>query len=191
MLRRYNSTSKSDLGKMVFTKRSMLSLLGSQYDPLGLASPFIAKLKIFMSKLFKNHADLGLDDPLNDEEQKTALKITQEMIYASEHPLLFKRANKPQGYRLKMIIAYSDGSTVAIQTVLYGVYENKDNPNEKKYCLLTAKNNIANQTVPRNELNSLLASHRLVMNYFEAVDEAKNVEEIKFLSDSTCCLESN
>ena len=36
-------TSKSDITNLIMTKRKFMSLLSSQYDPMGLASVFLAK----------------------------------------------------------------------------------------------------------------------------------------------------
>ena len=181
-----NLTSKSDLSDLVLTKRNIMSLLSSQYDPLGLASIFLAKFKIFLAKLFKIEG-LTWDEPLSLEHQKIGLKLTKELIAASEDELIFKRANKFKGFNLSRLICFADGSTLAFQVVLYGVYVNSKG--KKCSSLLTAKNKIANESrVPRNELNSLVAAHRLTLNYLDAVDYARGVE-ISFLSDSTCSLD--
>ena len=182
-----NLTSSSKLDSVPITKRSILSLLASQYDPMGLASPFLVKYKIFQAKLFKNPNYTGWDTPVNHEDQKYGMKLVKEMIYASERGVRFDRCNKPEGFRLKRIVCFSDGSIVAFQTVLYGVYVG---PNGKIHTsLLTAKNRVTAERVPRSELCGIVASCRLLLNYIEAVPEASEAEEIQFLSDSTCALD--
>ena len=47
-----NLTSQSDLTDLKMTKRMFMSLLSSQYDPLGKASVFLAKYKNFLNGLF-------------------------------------------------------------------------------------------------------------------------------------------
>ena len=182
-----NLTSSSSLDSLPITKRSILSLLASQYDPTGLASPFIAKYKIFMAKLFKNPNYTGWDTPVNDEDQKHGMKLVKEMIHASETGLRFDRCNKPEGFRLKRIVCFSDGSVVAFQTVLYGVYVGPNG--EVHTSLLTAKNRVTSESVPRGELNALVSGCRLVLNLLEAVPECSQAEEIQFFSDSTCCMD--
>ena len=182
-----NLTSSSDLKEVVITKRLILSLLASQYDPLGLASPFLAKLKIFQSRLFKNPNYTGWDTPVNPDDQKYGVKLVRELIIASESSLKFDRSNKPKDFQLKSIVCFSDGSAVAFQCCLYGIYSG---PNGKVHTsLLTAKNRVSNETVPRAELNGVVAGTRLVLNYLEAVEEASNVKSIAFLTDSTCVLD--
>ena len=182
-----NLTSSSKLDSIPITKRSVLSLLASQYDPTGLASPFIAKYKIFMAKLFKNPNYKGWDTPVNDEDKRYGMKLVREIIYASEKGLRFDRCNKPEGFKLKRIVCFSDGSIVAFQTVLYGVYVGPHG--EVHTSLLTAKNRVSSESVPRAELNALVAGCRLILNYIEAVPECSQAEEIQFFSDSTCCMD--
>ena len=180
-----NLTSKSDLAELKMTKRKFMSLLSSQYDPMGLASPFLAKFKIFLARLFKN-PDYDWDVNLNDVNQKQAIDLVRQMIFASENSPKFKRSNKPEGFKLKKLIVFVDASTISLQVVVYGLYTSKRD--EIVTSLITAKNKITQNTVPRNELQSLLAGHRLVLNCQEALDET--IEEICFVSDSTCTLDS-
>ena len=50
----------TNLQKLVLTKRKLLALVMSQFDPTGLMSPILIKLKIELRKLFgKDQAHLG------------------------------------------------------------------------------------------------------------------------------------
>ena len=180
-----NLTSESDLSKFRFTKRMMLSLMASQFDPLGLVSCFLAKYKIFLAQIFKKGYDW--DSELDEEDQKKACRLVKEMIKGSESNLSFVRSNKPKSSFMERIICFVDASSVSLQVALYGVYTTEQG--EMHTSLLTAKNRIANFTVPKNELNSLVAGHRLVLNFLEAVPEAELVKDICFISDSTCSLD--
>ena len=176
-------TSKSNLSDLVLTKRNMGSLLGSQYDPLGLATPFIAKFKLFQSYIFKKY---DWDTPLCPEDQVKARGLVRELLEASDMRLSFPRSTKPEGSHLHKLVAFSDGSSVAFATVLYGVYHDK--VGNVASSLLTSKMRIASETVPRNELCGLVAAHRIVKNYLKCIDE-KELEEINFVVDSTCILD--
>ena len=180
-----NLTTESDLTNYKFTKRMMMSLLASQYDPLGLTSCFLAKYKIFLAQLFKKSYEW--DTQLDQGDQAIALKLVVEMIHASNSNISFNRANRPKEYKISKLVCFVDASTVALQVSLYGIYVSKSG--DLHTSLLTAKNRVANFTVPRNELNAIVAGHRLVLNFLEAVEEANLVEEICFLSDSTCSLD--
>ena len=181
-----NLDKTSDLTKLQMTKRKVMSLLSSQYDPLGLASVFLAKFKIFLAKMFKI-PEYDWDVPLKGEHHKRAIKLVDEMIQVAENPPVFPRSNKPEGYALTKLVVFVDASTIALQAAVYGVYTSACG-NQVHTSLITAKNKITNNTVPRNELQSLVAGHRLVLNVLEALDEP--VSEVCFLSDSTCTLDS-
>ena len=103
-----------------------MSLLSSQYDPMGLASPFLAKFKIFLARLFKN-PEYDWDVNLNDDNQKQAIAMVKQMIYASENSPTFKRSNKPEGYKIKKLIVFVDASTISLQVVVYGLYTSRNN----------------------------------------------------------------
>ena len=179
-----NLTSKSNLDELLLTKRKVQGLLGSQYDPLGLATPWLAKYKLYLSHLHKTY---GWDEKLKYDDQLQGKELVRELIKASESQLSFPRCNKPKGSVLKKLVAFSDGSSVAFATVLYGIYEDK---NQLTSSLLTSKMKIDHHSVPRHELCGLLASHRLVKNYLQALDkQEKELEEISFVVDSTCCLD--
>ena len=181
-----NLNKSSDLTGLEMTKRKALSLLSSQYDPLGLASVFLAKFKIFLAELFKNTEYKNKwDMPLNDEQQKKALKLVKEMIMAADNPPVFPRSNKPEGFTISKLVVFVDASTIALQVVVYGLYTSEEKIHTS---LISAKARIANNTVPRNELQSLVAGHRLALNILTALDET--VLEVCFLSDSTCTLDS-
>ena len=178
-----NLNSMSDLSNIVLTKRTVMSLLGSQYDPLGLASVFLSKYKIFLHQLHKKEYEM--DEPLNAEDTRVGMKLLKELITASETSLLFNRSNHPEGYKLEELVCFADASTQCLQVVLYGIYRND---NKQTYSsLISGKNKIVNSTVPRNELNSLVAAVRLTKNYIEAIG-IENIT-IKFISDSTCALD--
>ena len=181
-----NLTSNSDLSQIVLTKRIYMSLLGSQYDPLGLASVFLSKYKIFLHSLHKN-GKYEMDDPINDEDQRAGIKLLKELISASESKLLFDRSNKPEGYKLEDIVCFADASTQCLQVVLYGVFRN--DKQETHTNLLAAKNKIVNSTVPRNELNALVAACRLVKNFIIAIEDLNDLNTINIISDSSCAID--
>ena len=180
-----NLTSKSDITNLEMTKRKVMSLLASQYDPLGLASVFLAKYKIFLAKLFKN-PEYEWDVKLISDHQRQAIDLVKQMIFASENSPTFKRACCPEGYKLNKLIVFVDASTISLQVLVYGLYISEKEKIQHT-SLITGKNKITQNTVPRNELQSLVAGHRLVLNVLEALDEP--VSDICFLSDSTCTLD--
>ena len=178
-----------DLTKIILTPSLWLTLMQSQYDPKGLGSPFLAKLKIGYSRICKKSGGkLDFNKPLEEEFQKAGLKIIQEILHASENPILFDRANCPNGYQLERILAFSDSSAICLQTVIYGLF--KCQKNEKIHTsLLAAKTSIVHNSIPKNELMSIVAANRLVINYVTAINCQLNDIEIDFLSDSQVSLD--
>ena len=166
--------SESDLTGLKMPKRKVMSLLSSQYDPLGLASVFLAKYKIFLARLFKI-PEYDWDIVLKDEHHKKAINLVEQMILAAENSPQFERSNKGEGFKLSKLVVFVDASTIALQAVVYGIYTSGK---EIQTSLITAKNKITLNTVPRNELQSLVAGHRLVLNVLEALDES--VPEVIF-----------
>ena len=183
-----NLTMESDLTKLEMTKRKVLSLMSSQYDPMGLASPFLAKIKQLYARLHKypEYEKDNWDVKLNEELQKKAIALVKQMIFASENSPTFKRSFKPEGYKIKRLVVFVDASTISLQVVVYALYTSSKK--EAVTSLITAKNKITQLTVPRNELQSLVAGHRLVLNCLEALEEP--IKEVCFLSDSTAVLDS-
>ena len=179
-----NLTSSDDLGNLKMTKRKVMSLLSSQYDPLGLASVFLAKYKIFLARLFKV-PEYDWDVSLGTEDQVKAINLVKQMIHAAENSPTFERSNKPEGYKLEKLIIFVDGSTIALQVVIYGLYTCDAKVHTS---LITGKNRITLNTVPRNELQAMVAGHRLTLNVLEALNGP--VPEVCFLGDSTCTLDS-
>ena len=180
-----NLTSESDLTNLVMTKRKVMSLVSSQYDPLGLVSIFLAKYKIFLARLFKS-GKYDWDTNLCPDDNKVAINLVKEMINAAENSPTFERSTKPENYTMEKLIVFVDASTVALQVVVYGLYMSQDR-SQIYTSLITAKNKIANSTVPRNELQSMVAGHRLTLNVLDALEETPS--EIIFLGDSTCTLD--
>ena len=161
-----------------------MSLISSQYDPLGLASVFLAKYKIFLARLFKV-PEYDWDINLEDKHQQRAIELVKEMIHAAKNSPTFERSNKPEGYQLQKLINFVDGSTIALQVVVYGLYTCGTKVHTS---LITGKTRITQNTVPRNELQAMVAGHRLTLNVLEALDV--HVPEVCFLGDSTCTLDS-
>ena len=179
-----NLTSAADLSNLKMTKRKVMSLLSSQYDPLGLASVFLAKYRIFLARLFKV-PEYEWDVNLEEEHQNKAIDLVKQIIHAAENSPSFERSNKPEGYKLQKLIIFVDGSTMALQVVVYGLYTCGDKVHSS---LITGKNRITQNTVPRNELQAMVAGHRLTLNVLEALDV--QIPEVCFLGDSTCTLDS-
>ena len=184
----------TNVDDIILTPSSVLGLQMSQYDPLGLISPFMANVKILNSKIcqVKSEEDQKRTkkwwgEPLDDLFQKKGRKLLKEILGAVSDPIKFPRMNCSEGYQLQQIMAFADASDICLQVILYGVYVNP-NGGPKHTALLTGKNAIVHKTIPQNELMGIVASTRLIVNFLEATDPGKHLE-INILTDSQVCLD--
>ena len=183
----------TDVNTVILTPSHVLGLQMSQYDPMGLLSPYLANIKILNSKICqakseedKSKSKKWWGQPIDDVFQKKGRKLLKEILEAAKNPLKFPRMNCPVGYKLKQLLAFSDASDICLQVLLYGIYE-CPNGGPKHTSLLTGKNAIVHRTIPQNELMGIVAATRLLVNYIEAT-EPDNIE-INILSDSQVCLD--
>ncbi|XP_055604180.1 uncharacterized protein LOC129752424 [Uranotaenia lowii] len=135
----------------VLTKRKVLSVLATLFDPLGLLGAAITTAKIFMQQLWtlRNSDDqrLDWDQPLPPTVGEDWLKYYEQLV--SLNNIRIKRCNIIPGAIYKEIHCFSDASEKA-----YGgcVYLKSVNPNgEVEICLLSAKSRIGRQSyIPRH-----------------------------------------
>ena len=67
-------TFKVSLGRRPFTRRGVLSVLNSLYDPLGLAAPVIVRGKLLLRSMMANVSNIqpeSWDEPLAEEQRAT------------------------------------------------------------------------------------------------------------------------
>ena len=145
------------------TKRSILKLTASLFDPLGLLSPFVITLKVLFQDLCASQVDW--DEPLSDElrrqwesivkdlESFTHLKVPRCCILVDQYPTYV------------WLHGFSDASQRAYAAVLYLSSSYADNHTEVR--LLCSKTRVAptkRQTIPRLELLGALILARLVQS---------------------------
>uniref|UniRef100_A0A914PDM6 Integrase catalytic domain-containing protein n=1 Tax=Panagrolaimus davidi TaxID=227884 RepID=A0A914PDM6_9BILA len=101
---------------MPWTKRKVLKLIASTYDPLGILAPVTIKARIFMQQLFKEK--LKWDDPLPkvlNEKWKEILKSYHGSIAVSRRLIECKFPN-PEDVEIH---GFADASTFAYCAVIY------------------------------------------------------------------------
>ena len=75
------------------TKRMVLSLINSIFDPLGLLTPFTVTAKLLLKELWKQ--DLDWDDELNKEDWSRVTEFIRDTFELES--ISFKRCMKPEG----------------------------------------------------------------------------------------------
>ena len=116
-------TFKVSLEKRPFTRRGVLSILNSLYDPLGLAAPVIARGKLLLRSMMANLGNLqaeSWDEPLPEELRpaweawcKALQALTLLMV-----PRCYTMASST-GVRRQELHTFCDASNDAIGAVAY------------------------------------------------------------------------
>ncbi|XP_055543002.1 uncharacterized protein LOC129728580 [Wyeomyia smithii] len=170
------------------TKRKVLSIIASLFDPLGLLGATITKAKIFMQRLWsaKNTDGCALewDSPLTETLEADWRIYHQQLALLNE--LRIPRCVIASAAASVNIHCFSDASERAYGGCVY--VRSMDANQLVTVKLLTAKSKVAplkTQSLPRLEL----CGARLVAELWEKVTESIGPDyEVHFWTDSTCVL---
>lgn len=168
------------------TRRGILSIVSSVYDPLGFVSPFVLPAKILMQELCRKN--LGWDDPIH-VDHLTRWKSWQEELSKLEQ-LRVPRCVKPLGFG-KVISSqlhhFADASQRGYGAVSYLRLTNQ---NCDTHCsFLNSKSRLAplkETTIPRLELFAAVVATRLDTMIGKEIDNP--IDASLFWTDSTCVL---
>ena len=106
------STKKFNTNKSTTTKREILATIASIYDPLGLMSPTIIKLKIFLQELWEREMDW--DDPLDEADIERWKVLTKDL-----KDLSTIQVPRFIGYKGAQLLGFCDTSKKAYATAIY------------------------------------------------------------------------
>ncbi|KAF0300957.1 hypothetical protein FJT64_026658 [Amphibalanus amphitrite] len=166
----------------VLTKRMVLGQVNSVYDTLGLASPFLIKMKVQLRNLWSEAKHLDWDDPLSDSMRDEWVSLFRE-LYEMEK-ITFPRSVKPEGaVGNPSLIMFSDGSNDAYGTCAYARWALTDDTFACR--LICAKSRVAplkRQTIVRIELCGPVLASRLAK--FLQQEMEVTFETVMFLVDS-------
>ena len=168
------------------TRRGILSIVSSIYDPLGFAAPFIFQAKLFLQDLCRKKLDW--DDVISEEDQKrweTWLndlpKLEKVAINRCLKPAKFGEITSCQ------IHNFSDASQVGYGAVTYLRLTN--NQGNTSCSFVMGKSRLAplkSITVPRMELSAAVLATRL--DKITREELSLPVDQSFFWTDSTCVL---
>ena len=150
-----------------FTKRKILSLVSSIYDPLGWVSPLPVRGKIFMQTLWKEN--MGWDQKLNPDQIKVIYDILVDLRRVTE--FTFPRHVL---YEHTELHVFTDASSKAYGAAVYTV-----NVTHTKRNLLISKARVAPcregcVTILKLELTASLIGARLI-NYLTHLHQYKTI----------------
>ena len=168
------------------TRRRILSIICSVYDPLGFVSPCILPAKAIQQDLCLK--GLGWDDPIPEPCKQKWQSWLKELpkLEQFEIPPCFKRPNRSDIQQCELH-HFSDASSQGYGAVSY--LRQTDIHGEVHCSLIMAKSRLAPlkaMTIPRMELSAAVLATRLDRMIKQEVDMA--VHSSTFWTDSTCVL---
>ena len=167
-----------------FTRRGILSVVSSVYDPLGFAAPFILLAKEILQSLCRT--SMGWDSPIPEEYSKRWEAWLKELPKLEN--LKIKRCFKPPDFG-EVVSAelhhFSDASQRGYGVVSYLLLTNAK---EIKHCsFVMGKSRLAplkTITIPRLELSAAVLATKLDKSIKREIDIPIN--DSVFWTDSTC-----
>ena len=148
------------IDNVLLTWRIMVSQIYSLYDPLGLLSPITIKYKLLLQLLVQT--DIGWDEPLPPDIQKTAKSVLPEIMETRD--VSFRRSVVPAGAQGKpQLVGFWDGGKPASAACPYVRYKTGDTDYEAQ--LLASKARVTPSTdktgkpqvsTPRTKMRGLL-----------------------------------
>ena len=170
------------------SKRRVLSIIATLFDPLGLIGAVITTAKLFMQRLWtlsdENGKRLDWDHPLPSTVGESWRKFHSQLPVLNE--VRIDRCVILPGAASVEIHCFSDASEKAYGACLY--IRSQDSEGRVAVRLLTSKSKVAPiqcQTIPRLELRGALLAAQL----YEKVQQSIKISvPACFWTDSTCVL---
>ena len=173
-----------------FTRRTMLALIASFYDPLGLIQLWVILMKILFQKATK--MNLGWDDALPNDVEMAMHKIIEQIRKEKQYVLSrhFRKSTKDNQIVRTELIGFSDASPAAYGACVYVRLEKEDGT--VQVTLIAAKSRVApiknKQTIPRLELLGTLILTRLIKAVLDSFTKDIRFDAIRCYTDSQICL---
>ena len=178
------------LPRMLLTKRILLGMVNSQYDPMGLICPLLIILKINLRDLFGPDSGLGWDDPVPTEIHEKWVEILSMFLGIGD--IIIDRAVRPEGYEdPPELIAFADGSLAAYACCVYirwrkvkGCPTDQDRYYVKLVCGKARVTSVRGTTAPRSEVSGFLILTRMLRVVLNAMDIKPS--QLTIAVDSQC-----
>ncbi|CAM1298626.1 Uncharacterised protein r2_g835 [Pycnogonum litorale] len=171
---------KNPQKKEVHTKRGVLQIIASIFDPCGYVSPVILQAKVFLQNLWQK--DLDWDDPLPEAKLYEWRKIVEDLYNISE--IAIPRHITSDSKNEYELLCFCDASALAYTAVIY-----LRQPGTGKTTLIFSKTRLAPKnklTIPRLELMAVLIGVK-ALQYLEKELDFPHVRRILW-TDSQCVM---
>nr|XP_029719417.1 uncharacterized protein LOC115261654 [Aedes albopictus] len=156
----------------IYTKRKLLSMIATLFDPLGLIGAVIVTAKIFMQRFWcwtdENGRKLDWDQPVGPKECEEWLELHQQIPLLNE--ISIRRCVVLPGATEIQVHFFSDASKAAYGACAY--VRSTDVSGRCQVALLTSKSKVSPlkaQTIPRLELCGALLAAQLKEKIFNAM----------------------
>ena len=177
----------SAAGALSPTKRSIVSLVGRFYDPIGYLAPVVIQFKIFLRELCQ--AKIDWDEPLPADLMDGWSSLCASLQYAQ--PLSLPRCylhsvpDEPVSYSL---CGFCDASQKAYAGVVYLLVETSSGYTARFVAAKTRVAPLQPQTIPRLELLSALLLSRLLSAVTQSLESEMQLSPPRCFTDSTVSL---
>ena len=172
------------------TRRGLLAMLSSIYDPLGLVSPFLLKGRKTLQELCKDSFQWDHPIPENIKQQWLKYKSNLGKLNSIKIARCFKPKNfgNVKGYTLHR---FSDASNTGYGQASYMRVVNEDG--KVHCCLLLGKSRVTSLkfvSVPRLELAAAILSVKISQQLKQKLDIEEYISEVEefFWTDSQMVL---
>ena len=177
----------SEAAELEPTKRTIVSLTGRFYDPLGFLSPIVIRFKIFLQELCE--AKLSWDQPLTGRLLEKWHCMSSNLC--EEFSLMVPRCYL-NGIGTEVLSAslcgFGDSSLKAYAAVVYIRLTTTSGCHVRYLASKTRVSPLKNQTIPRLELLAALLLARLISSVTEALESELSLSDPCCFSDSTVAL---
>lgn len=173
------------------TRRRILSLAASLYDPLGWVCPVVFKIKLLLQTLLSTSNDsrkVDWDAPAPDEIVRNWQNILTELPYLQR--LSLPRCLKMTGKARYSVHGFCDGSSVGFSAVIY--LRSVATDGTVLVRLLMAKSRVAalkkKQTIPKLELGGATLLTTIINHVVPLLETEISLDEVVAWCDSTIVL---
>ena len=165
------------------TKRNVLRVIASFYDPMGLISPIIVQMKIFLQDICRAnyHWDAELDSELETRRMKLISELGQVNVIQIPRCATSEPDNKELVYELE---AFGDAPSSAYAAVVYLVIKSRTSTQVRLIASKTRVAPLKKQTIPRLELLAALILVRLTTRIKTALEQCLVISGVRRWTDS-------